>query len=193
MTGRLGSIARVVDELSLRREGFIRKNHLWNRDAGPFVDVISIDMSKSRLSFDIACGVHDRDVYGSLWSPTEGFIDVPACTVRIGLGELSGEPSKIWDLADDRAEGDVSGRLNAETLSWFLTMHDRASMAEFLRARSRVLIPAEIAQLAILQHLSGDDAGACRTLAENRSRALGLWQSTFDDLAKQFSCVTSEP
>ena len=131
-------------------------------------------------------------VYGTLWSPSEGFVDTPICTVRIGLGELSGYPSRVWDPADGSVAIDISRCLNAETLSRFATMHDRAVMAEFLKSRSRALIPTEAAQLAVLQHLSGDDAGGCRTLADHRGRALGLWQSTFDDLARRFGCATSD-
>ncbi len=77
-----------VDDI-LKEHQFRRKGLLWNRDCADFVDVIDLQISKSKDTFTINAGVADKFVIHACWSTDgSGMVEEASCTVRARLGEL---------------------------------------------------------------------------------------------------------
>jgi hypothetical protein len=172
----------------LRPLGFAVRNATWNRKSGPFVDVIGVEVSKSRDAVTISAGVVDRDVHALLWGPPILFIQEPSCTVRARIGGLIDNYDRWWEI-DDRTTPDAMAHDTAAYVLPFLeSLHSRESLRQWL-VSTKVTIrryPPPIINLAILESLLGDPAKARALLARLEKDGLSTgWGARAAEVAAQ--------
>jgi hypothetical protein len=157
----------------LAPRGFRRRGNRWNRDATGFIDVITLQRSKSLDQLSVNVGVQDIEVHRHWWGdPTRDVIDESDCTVRSRLPALAGGQDRAWSAADPRAAEEITELLANQGMRFIETMHRRESMVRFLKQFSPQW-PQSV-YLALLLAAEGDTESACAGLLEARRR-LGSW------------------
>jgi hypothetical protein len=180
-------IKAQMDRL-LRPLGFAVRNATWNRKAGSFVDVISVEVSKSRDTATISAGVVDRDVHALLWGPPVLFIQEPLCTVRARIGELIDNYDRWWEIDDVTTPGAMADDTAASVLPFLDRMHSREHLRQWLVSTKVTTrrYPPPIISLAILESLLGDPGKGRALLAElqNNTSSTG-WGARAAEVAAQ--------
>lgn len=168
--------------------GFRRRKLRWNRRVDDVVDVVAVIRSKSGESVDLMVGVCHPDLNKYLWGPDSDFVDDADCVVRVDLGELLGQESRIWRPADPTDVAELTQGLETVGLPWLARMHHPSSAIQFLESRPRMLVPSEAALFALLMYKTGHRAKACEMLTELRQRTWGAWATKVADVSAEIGC-----
>jgi hypothetical protein len=183
----VSAIKTRMDRL-LRPLGFAVRNATWNRKAGSFVDVVSVEVSKSRDSATISAGVVDKDVHALLWGPPVLFIQEPLCTVRARIGELIDNYDRWWEIGDATTPDAMADDTAAYVLPFLERMHSRESLREWL-VSTKVTVrryPPPIISLAVLESLLGDPGKGRAILTELQKNTLSTgWGARAAEVAAQ--------
>jgi hypothetical protein len=140
---------------------------------------------------DLMLGVCHPDLNEYLWGPAPEFVDDSDCVVRVDLGELLGQESRVWQAADPADIAEITQGLQRVGLPWLTRMHEPAAAIHFLETRPRTLIPSEQALFALLLHKAGHHARACEMLKELRRRTSGAWATKVADVFVAIECEVS--
>lgn len=182
-------IARV-DEL-LRPLGFARHKTTWNRKYAPFIDVITLERSKSGDNVTISAGVLHPEIHRRCWE-TEllTVIQEPDCIVRARIGQLINGKDLWWRLEESRILDDVVEKLNAHVLPFLEGMHSLGAMEQFLTDTkvTKQRYPPPVIYLAILKSELGDRTGACALLHELLEKSVGAWRTRISEVAGRLGC-----
>lgn len=173
----------------LEQCGFRRTGLRWNRDVGEFVDVVTIQRTKSLDAIYVNLGVQDPEIYTRWWgTPPNDVLDEADCTVRTRLGVLVDGHDRVWDLRDPVARDDIKALFAEYGLPFLESMHSRAMMVEYLQPWRREW-PSAV-YLALLQASQRDVEAACTTIATFRAKAhasfLGL--PRLEELMVELGC-----
>lgn len=171
---------------------FRRRGLVWNRHIGGIIEVIDLQVSKSRDLVTMNAGVLDPTVYKTVWDeePPE-FVKEPACTVRARIAELLDQRDRWWQLGDDKDIGEILDVIAGVALPFLQRMRSRGEMVSWLdRAEvAKRRQPAEILGLAVLKDLIGRHSEACELIANQQKRAMGAWNGRYDEVARRLRCV----
>lgn len=144
----------------LNRYKFRQENTLWNRNYTNFVDVIDLQISKSKNMFTINVGVADRFVVCTCWGLTDtDIVDEPSCTVRARLGQLLYERDVWWNLSDSEGIAEAVRGIENVAIPFLKLNHRIDSILEYLEndpATRRY--PPGVIYLALLHYRLGESA-----------------------------------
>lgn len=131
----------------LKKNGFKKKKHLWNRNRGSFVDVIDVQEAKGSTAFSerltLNIGVFVPGFYEAVWDEAvKGFAQEADCVVRFRLGALlqdnfTGKALDTWwDLNTDQdvdAVGlELTDALENKAFPFLDSMSDFKGLADFV-------------------------------------------------------------
>ena len=161
----------------LGRAGFVRRKSVWNRRSAQLVDVVDLQVSKSRDSITLNCGVFDPVAYAWTWrddAPT--FVQEVDCTARARIGELT-KGGDWWSLADAAVTASELAALVKTTVIPFLDrLHDPVFMDECLATSvQRHFYPDPLTQIyrAVRLYEQGNLKDAQQLLQGVRTRENG--------------------
>ena len=166
----------------LEKYQFYRNGSIWNRDYADFVDVIDLQMSKSKDMFAINAGVADRFVARACWGIDRSvMVEEPSCTVRARLGELLHGRDVWWNLSDDDGIEEVMADVHDVAIPFLQANHSIDHMIETLESdpASRRYPPGVI-YLALLHHRKGESV-RCREMLESM-KLTGAWSQKASDI-----------
>lgn len=185
------AVISVVDAL-LKPLGFLRRKSVWNRKGENYVDVVTLQRSKSGDRITMNVGVLSPDVFRICWGDApHDFADETACTVQYRLGQWTRGREQWWQEADASAPEQIVRELSAESIPFLKRMRSPQAMARFLsdtRVEERGY-PPPIIYLAILKHQQGDSIGACAMLRRLRERTPKAWKTRIDGVMTRLSCL----
>lgn len=166
----------------------------WNRLVDSFVDVVDLQISKAGDTITVNAGVVDVDVHTILWGrkPPE-FVEQPACTVCIRIGELIDGKDMWWRLSDHETVHSVGANVAARVLPFLERMHSRRAMERWLidtKVETRKY-PAPILNLAILKTLLGEARQGCTLIDALQKKSIGAWQTRAIEVADRLRCDQS--
>lgn len=148
--------------------------------------MVHLQVSKAGDALAANVGVLDRDIYKRYWNADcPQFIDEPACTVRIRVGQLQEGRDFWWVIDEEGAADKVAHSVAVHALPFLDRMHSSQAMEHFLessRVRSRKY-PPPIIYLALLKHDQGNLDGARTILAELGEAVTGEWRSRVREIA----------
>lgn len=146
-----------IDDL-LKKFEFYKKGSLWNRDSTEFVDVIDLQISKSKDMFTINAGVACKFVLQTCWGVDGSItVDEASCTVRARLGDLIHGRDLWWSLADIGEADEVLNAIEDAATPYLQFNHSIDNMIETLEndpASRRY--PPGIIYLALLYYRNGE-------------------------------------
>ena len=171
------SIVATIDK-RLRLLGFHAKKAIWNRRAGVFVDVVSLQMDRSLDSFAVNLGILYPHAYTQCFDKKPpAVVDDIHCTARWRLRD--GAPVvEWWKLDDGNASTSVVRVLEEQTVSTMDGLHSLDSLERFLAgvAATRGGSPPEEVYRAIILADLGRMSEARSTLATLSAKASGPWR-----------------
>jgi Domain of unknown function (DUF4304) len=170
-----------IDEV-LEKYQFHKSGDVWNRDYTDFVDVIDLQISKSKDMFTINAGVASKFVIRACWGfDGSSMVEEPSCTVRDRLGELLHGRDVWWSLSDnDGVEEALSGIQDA-AIPFLQVNHSIDHMISTLEndPASRRYPPGVI-YLALLHHQKGE-SDRCKEMFETM-KLTGAWNQKASDI-----------
>lgn len=183
-------VARLDRELAPR--GFRRKKTTWNRERDSFVDVVDVQVSKSRDTVTMNAGVLYRPIYFACWGEeSKPFVVEPSCTVRARIGQLLDNRDRWWDIGSESVADEMAECLETCIFPFLDGMQSLESMQDWLASTglpsSKWPLPS--IYYALLQSQLGDQEGACNTLTELEGKALGAWKAGAKEVAVRIGCV----
>lgn len=175
----------------LKPLGFERQKTTWNLKSGSFVDVVDVQISKTRDMITVNAGVLHPDVHAKCWGgDLPKFIEEPSCTVRARVGQLIDGKDLWWQLGADDVAGEIADTVSTHVLPFLGQMHSADAMERFL-TNSQVVkqkYPPPIIYLAILKHEQGHSGAACSLLGDLKKKTVGAWQRRISQIAERLSC-----
>lgn len=193
------SVTKIVARLDreLVPKGFHRKKRTWNRERDSLVEVVDIQVSKSGDRVTLNAGVLSRPVFFACWGhEAEPFIQEPECTVRARIGSLMDDDlDRWWDLGRAESADEMADCIGTRILPFVERMRSLEAMRDWLSptGRSRPKYPLTTICYAVVQSQLGDTRGACTTLAELESKALGGWSVRAQEVAVRIGCASVDP
>lgn len=166
----LSEISQVLEEYQFRREGA-----LWNREFKDFVDVIDLQISKSKDKFTLNVGVADKFITHACWG-IEGstLVEEPLCTVHTRLGELLHGRDVWWSLADLDGVDEALRGIGGGAIPFLQLNHSVDHMIETLENDpASMRYPPGIIYLALLYHRKGE-TDRCREMFASM-KLTGAW------------------
>jgi hypothetical protein len=187
------NIVLALDE-HLKPIGFNRKGSTWNRRFSGFVEVIDLQVSKSRDRVTANAGVLDPLVYKTVWGeePPE-FVKEPISTVRVRVGELLDQRDWWWASENQEVSGEIIHIVNELILPFLQRMRSREQMiswlgkAEVVKRRQH----PETLALAVLMNLMGRNTEACK-IVTNTNISFGAWRSRYEEVASRLGCTQKD-
>jgi len=179
-----------MDEL-LKPLGFARHKLTWNRRFDSFVDVITLEKSKSGDTVTISAGVFHLGIHNKCWdTQLPAVIQEPECIVRTRIGGLVDGKDLWWRLDSGRILDDVVEKLNTHLLPFLERMRSFEAMEQVLTNEqvTRHNYPPPIIYLAILRSEQGDRAAACALLTELGKKSVGAWRTRVGEVAGRLGC-----
>jgi hypothetical protein len=166
----------------LRKYQFHGNEPLWNRDYAEFVDVIELQISKSKDMFAINVGVADKFVMHACWGlDIAGMVDEPSCTVRARLGELLYGRDVWWSLSDCKAIEEVLRGIHDVAIPFLQFNHHIDHMIEYLEKDPATRrYPPGIIYLALLHYRKGEN-DRCREMFRSMNLT-GAWSKKASDI-----------
>jgi hypothetical protein len=142
----------------LERYQFSTNGSLWNRDYADFIDVIDLQISKSKDTFTVNVGVADKFVVRNCWDLDNSFmVEEPLCTVRVRLGELLCGRDVWWNFSDDNGVRQVLSSIQDVAVPFLQKNHDIDKMIESLEGDpAAVRYPPGNVYLALLYYRKGE-------------------------------------
>jgi hypothetical protein len=179
---------RCVDSLNpaLRKLGFVRSGSLWNRNAGVFVDVVDVQMSRYDEVATVNLGVFHREVYETCWGPFEDqSVEATSSIVRTRLGILLDGKDKWWDIRDVVEVDQMTHAVLNAGMPFLANMHSLERMCQFLRAdRRRSQYPPESVYLAIMLVMLGNVAEGCEMFRSLERSLSNEWRGRVHRIAQ---------
>lgn len=173
-------ISKINDVLE--KYNFYKKGSIWNRNYADFVDVIDLQISKSKDMFTINAGVADKFIIRTCWGlDGSGMVEEPSCTVRARLGELLHGRDVWWNLSEGNGIGEVLSGIQDVAIPFLQLNHSIDHMIETLEndPASRRYPPGVI-YLALLHHRKGE-SDRCREMFKSM-KLTGAWNQKASDI-----------
>lgn len=173
-------ITKIEDVLE--KYQFYRNGALWNRDYADFVDVIDLQISKSKDMFTINAGVADKFIIRACWGMDgSSMVDEPSCTVRARLGELLHGRDVWWSLSNDDGIEEVLSDIEGVLIPFLQRNHSIDHMIESIENNpaARRYGSGEIF-IALLYHRKGESE-RCKEMFENM-KLTGAWKQKASDI-----------
>ncbi|WP_129524221.1 DUF4304 domain-containing protein [Pelagerythrobacter rhizovicinus] len=121
-----------IDDV-LEKHQFYRNKSLWNREYPGFVDVIDLQISKSKDMFTINIGVSDEFVTRACWGISGAdMVEESLCTVRVRLGKLLYGRDVWWNLAGSTGIEEVLSAIQDVAIPFLQLNHSIDHMIETL-------------------------------------------------------------
>ena len=175
----------------LKPLGFRRRRRLWNRRSGVFVDVVSLEISKSGDAVTMNLGVHHPDVFRWVWGKdAPAFVAESHATVRARLGHLRDRQDIWW--SDDRFPDleETRALCHEQALPFLDSLHSIEAMERRLIAEKAEKDPYPLPRihLALLRCARGDKAWGCSMLDEMLSAIGPPWAVRAEQAARRAGC-----
>jgi hypothetical protein len=170
-----------IDEI-LEKYQFYKSGSVWNRGHPDFIDVIDLQISKSKEDFTINVGVADKFVIQACWGMDgSSMVEEPSCTVRARLGELLYGRDVWWGLSDDDGIEEALSGIQDAAIPFLQLNHSIDHMIETLESdpASRRYPPGGI-YLALLHHRKGE-GDRCREILKSM-KLTGAWSQKASDI-----------
>lgn len=184
----LNDTVKEVDDV-LQSRGFQKSGLTWNRVTSGLVEVIDLQLSKSKTEITVNCGIQERRAYLLVWGKEpERFVQEPFCVVRARIGELGDGQDVWWSIADEGTARNVAVAVTRTVLPFLETFESLETIERFLQSQVGQPYPLPNLYLASIKYLRGDSVGACRVLEVKRKKALGDWKKRFDEVSERLGC-----
>ena len=173
-------ISKLDDALG--KYQFYRSGSVWNRDYADFIDVIDLQISKSKDTFTINVGVANKFVMQACWGiDGSDVVEEPKCTVRARLGELMYGRDVWWNLTDDDGVDEILSGIQNTAIPFLQHNHSVDHMIENLgNDPASRRYPPGIIYLALLHQQKGE-SGRCREMFETM-RLTGAWNQKASEI-----------
>ena len=170
-----------IDEI-LGKYQFSKSGSIWNRSSPEFIDVIDLQISKSKDTFTINVGVANKFVIHSCWNMDgSDVVEEPSCTVRTRLGELLHGRDVWWGLSDDDGIEEVLSGIQDAAIPFLQFNHSIDQMIETLESDPACRrYPPGVIYLALLHHRMGE-SDRCREIFKSM-RLTGAWSQKASDI-----------
>ena len=146
---RVDNLAKVYIAPLLKKSGFKKRNLSWNRNRGKFIDVISVQKSRSNMPdnerFVIGAGVFVPEYEKIVWNRAlKGFANEASCVIRLRLNDFA-DPSgrafnSLWSLYVDedieKAGVEVQSAIEDGLLPFLDSVDDFTKLHEVLDSMS---------------------------------------------------------
>jgi hypothetical protein len=173
----------------LKPRGFAKRGLAWSRTTPDWIDVIDLEVGKSRDIFTVNLGVVDPTVFERCWNqPVPRFARVEDCTVYTRLSELITGRHRWLDVADLDSARDIPQLLETHGVPFLERLHSHEAMADELSKGLSGLLPAEAFSLALIRARLGQIDTACAVLQDRRPRIPGIWADRFQLLHDELHC-----
>ncbi len=151
----ISKIGDVLEEYQ-----FYRNGSLWNRNYADFVDVIDLQISKSKDMFTINVGVADKFVVRNCWDLDESaMVEESLCTVHARLGELLHGRDVWWTFSDDNSIPQILSGIQDVAIPFLQLNHNIDQMIKSLESDpAATRYPPGNIYLALLYHRKGKGA-----------------------------------
>jgi hypothetical protein len=173
------AVVEEVNRLMLKPLGFTRRNGLFNRRRGEYVDVVAVVANKAGDAVTLEVGVQHDGIYEALWeAPPPRFSNEASCIVHARIGALLDEAGQDvwWPLADPESPAHAVKAIEGPVLRFLQGHHDlKAIGVELAKAVATGRAPREMLYLAILKHTRGDADGARALFADLARTAPEDW------------------
>ena len=170
-----------IDQI-LEEHQFYQSGTVWNRNYPDFVDVIDLQISKSKDTFTINAGIADKFVIHACWGMDGStVVEEPSCTVRTRLGELLYGRDVWWGLSDENGIEEVLNGIQDAVIPFLQFNHSIDHMIEALEndPASRRYPPGVI-YLALLHHRKGE-GDRCREILKSM-KLTGAWSQKASEI-----------
>lgn len=175
-----------IDEI-LEKHQFYKRGLIWNRDYPDFVDVIDLQISKSKDRFTVNTGVADKFVIHACWGMDgSDVVEEPSCTVHMRLGELLHGRDVWWDLSDDDDIEAVLSGIQEAAIPFLQLNHSIDHMIKTLEndpASKRY--PPGVIYLALLYYRNGE-SDRCKEIFKSL-KLNGAWSQKASDILTALS------
>jgi|APAra7269096661_1048516.scaffolds.fasta_scaffold00096_4 hypothetical protein len=173
----MNKIILEIDNL-LERYGFRRMGTTWNRVLCDFVDVIDLQLSKSRNAFAINVGVAEKSVLVKCWgSDSLEFVDEASCTIRARLGELMCGRDVWWPLTGKGGIDEIINGIDNTAIPFLEINHSVDRMIDSLEKNSSASkYPPEAVYLALLHYRKGEGDRGLNMLRTLQTKLTGGWR-----------------
>lgn len=170
-----------LDEV-LEKYQFYRSGLVWNRDYADFIDVIDLQISKSKGTFAINVGVAHKFVMQACWDMDgSGVVEEPKCTVRTRLGELIHDRDVWWSIKGGDGVNEALSGIQDTAIPFLQHNHSVDHMIETLeKDPASRRYPPGIIYLALLHYQKGERR-RCREMFE-AMKLTGAWNQKASEI-----------
>jgi hypothetical protein len=184
---------RLIDRVDavLKPIGFARRKSIWNRRAGPFIDVIELQGSKPGDAITVSAGVVDIDVFRQCWATEPpALVDSASSTINVRVGQLIDGKDLWWMVTQQDVAEDIRTKVTEFILPFLDRMRSPEAMEQFLNHAKVVNqdYPLPVITLALLKHKNGDQKGACEILTNLGKRTVGAWLGRIGEVVARLGC-----
>ena len=176
------NIISEIDNI-LEGGGFFRVGATWNRVSSDFIDVIDLQVSKSKNTFTINIGVAEKSVTVRCWgSDSVEFVEEPSCTIRARLGELMCGRDVWWPLTGKGSINEILNGINDAAIPFLELNHSVDRMIDLLENSSACKYPPEVVYLALLYYRRGERDRGLNMLRTLQSKLVGGWREKVSEI-----------
>lgn len=129
------TVKNVVQSLDsvLNLWGFRRRNKIWNRRVGVYIDAVELLRSKFYDRFTLELGVINSDIYKKiLGKDVDGMMMPMHGIVRVNIGNLIDLRERWWNVDDDSSGSQAVSCMTTYGASFLNDYHSNESMKNFL-------------------------------------------------------------
>lgn len=168
---------------------FSRVGATWNRAYADYVDVIDVQISKSRMDFAVNLGIADKFVTNICWDIAgSSLVDESSCTIRCRLGQLLSNKDKWWSVDGEDEIGEVASAIRSEAIPYFERNHNVDRMIEIIcNNYSSKTYPPESLYLALLYYRKGDRVRGIEMLKAMQLKLTDGWREKVTQILDRLS------
>jgi hypothetical protein len=177
-------------DATLRELGFFKDGLVWNRSSGEVVEVIDLQVSKSKSEVTINCGVFHKEAYSIVWGrELTGIAEEPLCVIRARVGELVDGHDTWWEISDEATKDALTRAVAEYCLPFLEKVRSARGMEEYLeKTAMKQKYPLPRIYLATIQVLNGKREAGCSLLADIQKSAVGDWRGRAHEVETRLAC-----
>ena len=186
----LTSFTKAIDA-GLRPLGFHRKKLTWNRKAGEYVDVVTLEASKAGDMLTVDLGVANTSLFTLCWGRDfPGTVQPIDCTVRQRLRDRATGAERWWDRDMESAPGDISTAINLDAVPFFDQMRTPQAMEQFLAEEEVDRKPYPLPRIysVLIRVLEGRREESCEGLRAMLASVPDAWRQRITDVMGRLGC-----
>lgn len=186
------SIKTLVDSVNtvLREFEFFGDKLIWNRRLGEVIEVVDLQVSKSKGEITINCGIFHTNIYSIVWGRDwVGTAEEPLCVVRARIGELMDGHDVWWRISNEATKHSAIRALTEYCLPFLEGVRSNQEIEAYLeRTALKQQYPLPKIYLAAMRVLNGKREAGCSLLSDIQKKALGDWRNRAREVSVRLGC-----